>query len=142
MHPILLYDGVCRLCNRLVQFILRHDRQEIFRFVSLQSALAAQILTRHGADPHDLDTIYVVLNYEPDAEPSTERLLARFDATIFILSQLGGAWSFVAGAMRIIPISVRDWGYRVVARYRYRLFGRYDSCLLPSPETRDRFLDI
>jgi len=62
--PILLYDGVCGLCNRLVQFILRRDRNAVFRFASLQSALAARILTRHGANPRDLDTVAVVVNHD------------------------------------------------------------------------------
>src|SRR5208337_2137115 len=86
-HPILLYDGVCGLCNRLVQFILRRDGAGVFRFASLQSALAAGILGRHGADARDLNTVYVVVNYElPD-----ERLLARSDAVIFVLKQLSAA---------------------------------------------------
>ena len=75
-HPIVLYDGVCGLCNRFVQFILLRDRNAIFRFASLQSALAARILARHGANPTDLDTVYVVINHElPD-----ECLLPRSDA--------------------------------------------------------------
>src|ERR1700683_2602977 len=87
-HPILLYDGVCGLCNRLNQFVLRHDRTGIFRFASLQSALAASILARHGANAADLDTVHVVVN--PD-QPD-EYLLARSDAVIFVLKQLGGVW--------------------------------------------------
>jgi len=66
-HSILLYDGVCVLCNRLVQFILRRDREAIFRFAALQSPFAARILSRHGANPTDLDTVYLVLNHELSA---------------------------------------------------------------------------
>jgi len=137
-HPILLYDGVCGLCNRLVQFILRRDRTGIFRFASLQSGLAALILQRHGADSTDLDTVYVVVN--PD-QPD-ESLLARSDAVIFILKQLGGFWRFLGFLAQLKPRFLRDWGYRVVARNRYRVFGRFESCMLPSAEHHNRFLDV
>lgn len=137
-HPILLYDGVCGLCNRLVQFILRRDPEGVFRFASLQSALAAGILARHGADARDLDTVYVVLN----AGQADEQLLPRSDAVIFILQQLGGIWRPAALAVRLLPRPLRDWGYRLVARNRYRIFGRYDACPLPSADTRSRFLDV
>jgi predicted DCC family thiol-disulfide oxidoreductase YuxK len=152
-HPILLYDGVCGLCNRLVQFILRRDPDGIFRFASLQSALAERVLARHGADAHDLDTVYVVVDYgQPD-----ERILLRSDAIIFILRQMGTLapvpassitasgsmfWRVVALLTRLVPRPLRDWGYGVVARNRYRVFGRSESCILPAPAHRDRFLDL
>jgi predicted DCC family thiol-disulfide oxidoreductase YuxK len=137
-HPILLYDGVCGLCNRLVQFILRRDPEGAFRFASLQSGLAGRILARHGDDASDLDTVYVVVN--PDR--ADESLLARSDAVIFILKQLGGFWRFVGFLLRLKPRFFRDWGYRMVARNRYRVFGRYETCMLPAAEYRDRFLDV
>ena len=137
-HPILLYDGVCGLCNRMNQFVLRHDRAGVFRFASLQSALAARVLARHGADAADLDTVYVVVN--PD-QPD-EHLLARSDAVIFVLKQLGGFWGLTGFVLQFKPRFLRDWGYRVVARNRYRFFGQSETCFLPSPENRDRFLDV
>lgn len=137
-HPILLYDGVCGLCNRLNQFVLRHDPDRVFRFASLQSALAARILARHGKDPADLDTLYAVVN--PD-QPD-ERLLARSDAAIFVLKQLGRFWRFLGFLLQLKPRFLRDWGYRIVARNRYRIFGRFETCMLPSSENRDRFLDV
>ena len=141
-HPILLYDGVCGLCNRLVQFILRWDRKAVFRFASLQSSFAARVLARHGADPADLDTVYVVLNNVPEDNQRNESLLARSDAVAFILRRLGGIWRFAAFVLNLVPRPLRDWGYRVVAHNRYRIFGRYDSCPMPSAETRSRFLDL
>jgi predicted DCC family thiol-disulfide oxidoreductase YuxK len=140
--PILLYDGVCGLCNRLVQFVLRHDRNSLFRFVSLQSALAARILARHGADPHDLDTVYVAIDYDPARADPGERLLVRSEAVIFVLEQLRGIWTLLGFLMRIVPRPLRDWKYRLVARYRYRVFGRYETCPLPRREDCDRFLDL
>jgi predicted DCC family thiol-disulfide oxidoreductase YuxK len=134
-NPVLLYDGVCGLCNRLVQFVLKHDNQAHFRFASLQSNYAAGILKRHGLDPHDLDTLYVV-------EESGERLTSRSDAVIFLLCELGGFWRAVSLALRMFPKRLRDWGYSIVARHRYRVFGKYESCPLPEDKYQDRFLDL
>jgi predicted DCC family thiol-disulfide oxidoreductase YuxK len=155
-HPVLLYDGVCGLCNRLVQFILRRDAGGVFRFASLQSELAGRILARHGADSRDLDTVYVAVNYElPE-----EQLLSRSDAVIFILRHLGTAelrsartggapvptqtffWRMMGFLLQLMPRSLRDWGYGIVARNRYRVFGRYDTCPVPTEDTRRRFLDL
>jgi predicted DCC family thiol-disulfide oxidoreductase YuxK len=142
-HPILLYDGVCGLCNRLVQFVLHRDRDAVFRFAPLQSALAAGILARHGAmsnpnpSVHNLDTVYVVINCDlPD-----ESLLSRSDAILFILKRLSGQWRFAAFLLQVVPKFLRDKAYDVVARHRYRIFGRYDVCPLPREQDRNRFLD-
>lgn len=136
-HPILLYDGVCGLCNRLVQFILRRDRIAIFRFASLQSPLAASILTRHGVNPTDLDTVYVVINPNEPAES----LRSRSDAVVFVLKELGGVWRAAASSFRLIPSPLRDSLYNLIARNRYRIFGRYKSCPIPTDATRNQFLD-
>ncbi|HEX8811742.1 MAG TPA: DCC1-like thiol-disulfide oxidoreductase family protein [Terracidiphilus sp.] len=165
-HPILLYDGVCGLCNRLVQFILRRDSSGVFRFASLQSETATRILERHGVDAHNLDTVYVVVNYGQ----TDEEVLPRSDAVIFMLRHLGAAepstarpdqesgstvaraptapppglkrWRFAAYLLQIVLRPIRDWGYRIVASNRYRIFGRYDTCPIPSDQTRTRFLDV
>ena len=137
MPPILLYDGVCGLCNRFVQFILRRDRHAIFRFASLQSPVAARVLTRHGANPTDRDTVYVVLNHDlPD-----ESLLSRSDAVAFVLKQLGGPWSPTASLLQILPKFLRDPAYNAIARRRYRLFGRSEISTMPSDADHTRFLD-
>ena len=136
-HPILLYDGVCGLCNRFVQFILRRDADAVFRFGSLQSPLARQILARHGADPADLDTVYVVLSYDlPD-----ERLLPRSDAVIFILRNLGARRHTLGHLLQLVPRPLRDWGYRIVARNRYRIFGKYDACFVPDEGFKARVIE-
>jgi predicted DCC family thiol-disulfide oxidoreductase YuxK len=138
VHPILLYDGVCGLCNRLVQFILRRDRPAVFRFASLQSPHAGRILARHGADARDLDTVYVVVN----CDTPEESLLARSDAVVFVLAQLGGMWRAASFVSKLLPRAARNMAYNSVARRRYRVFGRSETCVLPAPEQRDRFLDI
>jgi predicted DCC family thiol-disulfide oxidoreductase YuxK len=137
-HPILLYDGVCGLCNRFVQFILRRDRHAIFHFAPLQSALAAGILARHNASPTNLDSVYVVLNHElPD-----EHLLSRSEAVLFVLEQLGGLWRLAAFLLRLVPNLLRDAIYATVARNRYSIFGCSETCTLPSDADRSRFLDL
>ena len=93
-NPIVLYDGVCGLCNRLVQFLIKRDRHDRLRFASLQSDFAAAILKRHGADPHDLDTVYVVKDYE---QPN-EELLARSNAILYVLPELGGFGDYQVSA--------------------------------------------
>jgi predicted DCC family thiol-disulfide oxidoreductase YuxK len=137
-NPILLYDGVCGLCHRLVQFSLKRDRRGRLRFASLQSNLAAEILRRHGLDPRDLDTVYLV----EACGQAEERLLPRSDAIISLLRQIGGPWPALAAVLRIIPKFLLEWVYRRVARNRYRIFGSSDTCLLPDAEFRDRFLDL
>lgn len=138
--PILLYDGVCGLCNGLVQFILRRDPQGKFRFAPLQSALAAHFLARHDGNPGDLDTVYLVVN--PDSQVPPEFLLSRSDAVQFVLQQLGRRWRAVAFLLQLLPKSVRDFVYNTVARHRYRIFGRFASCPLPRAQDRSRFLDL
>ena len=133
-NPVILYDCVCGLCNRLVRFVLKRDTYARFRFASLQSVYAARILQLHDLDPQDLDTVYVV-------QESGERPAARSDAVISILRELGGFWTAIAVALRILPKSLRDWGYGVVARRRYRIFGKHQTCPLPEERYRDRFLD-
>lgn len=136
-NPIVLYDGVCGLCNRLVQVILKRDVHDRFRFASLQSEFAETLLKRHDADSRDLDTFYVVINYGE----ASERVLMRSDAILHVVKTLGGIWS-LARAGRVVPRAIRDAMYRLVARNRYRVFGKHESCMLPSPEHRAKFLDI
>ena len=136
-NPIILYDGVCGLCNRLVQFLLKQDKQGRLRFASLQSEFAATVLTRHGIDPKDLDTVQVVINY---ARPD-ERLLNRSDAILRASKELGRPWNTLATIARIIPRPLRDVVYGFVARNRYSVFGKYETCMLPDANQRHRFLD-
>jgi len=134
--PILLYDGVCGLCNRLTQFLLKRDHKDRLLFASLQSDFASVILKRHGKNAQDLNTIYVVKDYE---QP-TESLLARSDAILYITKQLGGFWS-LAGVARVLPRWLRDRFYNLVARNRYKVFGKQETCMLPEPRYRQKFLD-
>ena len=134
-HLLVLYDGVCALCNGTVSFLLKRDRKDEFRFAPLQSNLGREIVRRDGGDPDDLDTIYLVLNFGED----DERILKRSRAVLAAVNELGGGWKAV-GALRVIPRFLSDLGYRLVANLRYRLFGKYDACPVPAPEHRHKFL--
>lgn len=136
-NPIVLYDGVCGLCNRLNQFLLKRDSHDRLRFASLQSDLAASLLKRHGVDSHDLDTVYVALDY---GQPG-ERLLSRSDAIFHALMQLDGIWKLISLG-RALPRFLRDGVYKLVARNRYRVFGKHESCMLPDPKHRHKFLEV
>ena len=137
-NPIILYDGVCGLCNCLVQFLLKHDKQARLRFASLQSDFAQKVLQRHGFDPTDLNTMHVVENYEREGE----RVLQRSDAILRAGRELGSAWGVLAAVAKIVPRSFRDLVYGFVAENRYRVFGKSESCMLPDPSQRIRFLDV
>lgn len=134
---IVLYDGVCGLCNGLVRFVLRRDRRRRFRFAPLQSAFARELLGRHGRDPRDLDTLYVVV--EPGGK--AERLIDRSRAVLHVLRRIGGPWALASPA-GLLPRGLLDAAYDLVASRRYRLFGRHEVCPVPEEKWRDRFLDV
>lgn len=137
-NALILYDGVCGLCNRLVKFVLKRDSRDQFRFASLQSEFAGSILQRRGMNLQDLDTIYLVSDYQ---QP-TERLTARSDAAIAILRHLGRLWRIVAAVLSILPHGLRNRSYNLIARNRYRIFGKYENCMIPEEKHRHRFLEI
>jgi predicted DCC family thiol-disulfide oxidoreductase YuxK len=129
-HPIVLFDGVCNLCNGAVQFILRRDPAGRFRFASLQSPAGEELQTRLGIDPKALDSILLI---------EGERWYRESDAALRIAAGLSGPWK-AAAVFRLIPRPLRDAAYRWIARNRYRWFGKQETCWLPTPELRGRFL--
>lgn len=137
-HVVLLYDGVCGLCSRIVSFLLPRDRAGRIHFAALQGALAAELLRRHGLAPDEGDPQSIVLVQSP-GRPD-ERLFFRSAAALRIARLLPGLWPALA-VLTVVPRVVRDWVYDRVAASRYRVFGRLDACTLPSPENRARFLD-
>lgn len=134
---LLLYDGVCGLCNWLVQLVLAHDPEGVFQFAALQSEVARRALAPYAANPDDLDTVYVIDSYKTPGA----RLLSRGRAALFVFSRLSGPWRLLR-VLAVLPSPVLDWGYRLVARHRYRIFGKYDTCPLPDPVVRTRFIDL
>ena len=132
---VIFYDGVCALCNGFVRLVRRRDPQERYYFASLQGEFAHQSLSRHGCNPDDLDTVYLLLRYGQ----SEESVLRGTQAALRILRSLGGFWRLVS-LLDVLPRAVLDFGYRLVVRSRYRVFGKYTSCPLPAPEESHLFI--
>lgn len=127
---VIVFDGVCVLCNGWVRFLLRHDHAQRYRFTAMQSASGRALLAAHGLDPDDPNSLLLIDG--DDAFVDTEAIRR-------ILTGLGGAWH-LAHLIVLVPRALRDRLYRHIARNRYRWFGRRDACLLPAPEQRARFL--
>jgi predicted DCC family thiol-disulfide oxidoreductase YuxK len=134
---LILYDGVCGLCNRLNQFVLRRDTRAVFNFASLQSPTARSVLPRLGGNAESLDTVYVIVNYRSESPA----LLSKAGAAAFILKTLG-IRAPLSWAFRVLPDSLLNLGYDLIARNRYRVFGQSETCIMPSPEFRQRFIDM
>lgn len=128
---LILYDGVCALCNAVVKFVLKRDRQGQFLFAPLQGETARGLGISAGEPP---ETVMLVFPY-----PQGDNRLGESDAVIKIARLLGGIWRLATLAC-VIPRPIRDWLYRWVARHRYRWFGKYDTCPLPPVNQKDRFL--
>ena len=129
--PIVVFDGVCVLCNGWVRFLLRHDRRRRFRFAAMQSETGRALLSAHGLDPDDPASFLLV---DGDAASTDTPAIAG------VLAALGRPWSIAAFALRLTPSRLRDAAYRHLARNRYRWFGRRDACVPPPPSERARFL--
>jgi predicted DCC family thiol-disulfide oxidoreductase YuxK len=134
---LVLYDGVCGLCNRLNQFVLPRDPRGVFNFASLQSTAGRAVLSRFGRDPDDLNTFYVVQDYRSQSPV----LLSKSSAALFLLHELGAPWSWTR-PLQVMPLSLLNRGYDLIASNRYRWFGRYESCLVPDAKFRNRFIDV
>ncbi len=127
---ILLFDGVCNLCNGFVQFVLLRDRQGKFRFASLQSDFGQSQMKNFGLDPEKLDTVILI---------EDNQVFTHSDVALKVVRKLPGLWPFLY-IFVIIPKFIRDRIYNWVASNRYRWFGKRESCMLPRPEWKNRFL--
>jgi predicted DCC family thiol-disulfide oxidoreductase YuxK len=136
-RALLLYDGVCALCNGVVQFLMKRDRRDRFRYAPLQSGLGREVLARF--DIHTFPDGVMLLT---DALTPTEHLYQRSEAVAEALQRLSTPWRLAGRVLRLVPRPLRDWGYGIVVRFRYRLFGRYDACPIPPPEQRSRLLGV
>ena len=129
-HPIILFDAECVLCSANARFILRFDRQAHFRLASMQGETGARLFRERGIDPAAPDTMIVI---------EGERTRFNSDAVLAIYEGLGWPWR-AASIFRLIPAALRDPAYRWVARNRYRIFGKRETCWLPPDHLRDRLL--
>jgi len=135
-YPVLLYDGVCAVCNKSVQTILKNDWRGTMRFAALQSDFGKAAIERHP-DLKDVDSVILL---EPADVDGGEGAYARSTAALKVASYLGGVWKlFLIGY--VIPRPIRDALYDFVARNRYKILGKHESCMLPPPDSRARFLD-
>ncbi|WP_445391865.1 thiol-disulfide oxidoreductase DCC family protein [Stenotrophomonas muris] len=128
---VIVFDGVCALCNRWVRFLLRFDRKGRYRFAAMQGERGSALLRSHGLDPQDPASFLLL-----DAQGAWTDT----DAILRVLAGLGGGWR-LSGVLKVLPRGLRDAAYRALARNRYRWFGRHDACHLPAPEQAARFLD-
>jgi len=132
---VIVFDGVCELCNGWVRFLLPRDRAGRYRFAPMQGQAGRALLIAHGQAPDDPRT-FLLVEYANDG---TARVSTDSTAVLGVLAGLGGLWR-MAAAGRLVPRLLRDAGYRLIARNRYRWFGRHEACMVPDPAVADRFL--
>lgn len=131
MNGIVLFDGVCNFCNSSVNFIIERDRENYFKFAPLQSDIGQELLDKYGINKTETDSIVLIEN---------EKAYTHSTAALKIARRLDGIWSWFYTFI-IVPKPVRDFFYKLFAKNRYRLFGKQDACMMPTPEIRARFLD-
>jgi predicted DCC family thiol-disulfide oxidoreductase YuxK len=129
---IILFDGVCNLCNIFIQFIIKRDKQDVFRYASLQSNIGQQLVSEHGIDTKTLDSVILIA-------PGIAYYI-KSDAALQIGNQLKG-YSILSRILYLIPSGLRNIVYDLIARYRYVWFGKKDACMIPTPELKAKFLE-
>ena len=130
MSAIILFDGVCNFCNSSVNFIIERDREGYFKFAPLQSEIGETLLSENGIDKVDTDSVVLI----EDGKAYTHST-----AALRVARRLVGAWKWLYYLI-FVPRILRDAAYKLFAKYRYKLFGKKDECMLPSPEIRARFV--
>lgn len=129
METIILFDGICNLCNSSVQFIIKRDPKGHFKFASLQSETGQFLLNQYGISK-EIDSIIVIEN---------EKVYIKSSAALRICSRLNGIWRYLS-ILRVLPPFIRNFVYDMVAKNRYKWFGKKESCMLPTSEMKKRFL--
>ncbi|MBL7745479.1 MAG: thiol-disulfide oxidoreductase DCC family protein [Chitinophagaceae bacterium] len=130
-YPVVLFDGVCNLCNRSVQFIIKRDKQKKIRFASLQGKKGQALLQQFSLPVNNLNSFVLA---------EGDKVYRRSSAALRVARHLGGGWKLLYGFM-IVPPFIRDAVYTLIAQNRYRWFGKREECMVPAPELKDRFLD-
>lgn len=130
MQTVIFFDGLCNLCNGAVQFTIERDKQNLFRFASLQSAYAAEKLTPFNIASENLDSFILLEN---------GRVYLRSSAALRVAKKLNGLWPLLYGFI-IVPGFIRDAVYNYIAKNRYKWFGKQESCWIPTPELKSKFL--
>ncbi len=130
-QKVIIFDGVCNLCSRSVQFIIKRDKRSVFKFSPLQSKFGREKLVEHGLNPDDAESFLLI----KDGHAYTKS-----DAAIEIAREFRGSWKLIVG-VALIPRPVRDKVYSLVVKNRYRLFGKRESCLVPTEAIKSRFIE-
>ena len=128
---IILFDGVCNLCNGFVKLVIKYDKKDVFRFAALQSDIGKEIIKNIGLENQNIDS---VVFYDPNGI-----YFIKSNAALEILKNLGGIF-YLAFFLKIFPRFIRDFGYDFIARNRYKWLGRKESCMIPTPELKAKFL--
>lgn len=129
-HAIVIFDGVCNLCSNSVQFIIKRDKPGFFQFISRQSTRAKEILKEHNIETEPESVVLILDN----------KTYQKSRAALVICSRLTWPWKIVSW-LRIIPSILLDPFYNLIAKFRYKIWGKKESCMIPSPEIKNRFLD-
>lgn len=129
-HKIILFDGVCNLCNSSVVFVIKRDKKDVFRFAALQSEVGQELVARYNIDTTDTDSIILI---------DSDTVFVKSTAGLKITTHLSGGYPLLYAFM-IVPNFIRNWVYDYVARNRYKWYGRKDSCMIPTPELQAKFL--
>jgi predicted DCC family thiol-disulfide oxidoreductase YuxK len=130
MGAIVLFDGVCNFCNASINFVIERDKSGYFQFAPLQSQIGIELLAKHSIDSSETDSVILVEN---------DKAYTHSTAALRIARKLDGIWPLLH-AFVIVPKPIRDLAYKLFARNRYRLFGKQDACMMPTPDIRQRFL--
>lgn len=129
-NRIILFDGVCNLCNAAVQYVIKHDKKKLFHFASLQSEAGQMFLKKHSLSSTDFNSFILV--YE-------DKIYSKSTAALMVAKNLDGAIKLLSGFI-IVPVFIRDAVYNLIARNRYKWFGKKDNCMIPTPDLQSRFL--
>jgi len=127
---IILFDGVCNLCTGSVNFVIKRDKKDVFRFAALQEGVGKELMTSYNIDSTKTDSIVLIENGKAYVKSTAALRAARY---------LPGAWPLLYGLM-IVPKFIRNWVYDIIARNRYKWYGKKDQCMIPTPELRAKFL--
>lgn len=129
---IILFDGVCNLCNGAIQYVIKRDKKDVFRYAALQSEIGQELVKERGIDTSKVDSIIVI---EPGIAYYTKA-----GAALKITREFGGAWSLLSLISHILPVTIQNAIYDLVAKNRYKWFGKKESCMIPTPELKAKFL--